>query len=199
MREPTPDLVRDFVGDITAHFGATVVDKRTAVEMHFAARVLRGLGVVCCDHFLHHFASTLGRRIYLPFEVGTPADGFALWGQVVAITHACQRVAQYDTLGIVRSVLARLGTARGLHTRRDEEAYRTVLELQFWRLGRLATARELAFAVKSLGATEADVDCADAAIDRYEDRVELGAVATHAGRFAVDWLDEHAPELGAGR
>jgi hypothetical protein len=190
--------VRDFVGDLTSHFGATVIDKRTASEMQVAARVVRFLGVDRSGDFLHYCASTIGRRIYLPFEVGTPADGFDLWGQIVAATHACQRVVQYDALGGLRLAIAYLGSAER-RVRLDAEAYRTTLELLFWRTGHVATARTVALAIRSFGATEEDVDLADATIDRYGDRVEQGAVATHAGRFAVDWLDEHAPELGAAK
>lgn len=197
MKQPAPELVRDLVVDLTSHVGATVVDKRTALEMLVAARVLRGLGAVCCDHRLNHYASTIGRRIYLPFEIGTPVDGFDLWGQSVAVAHASQRVVQHAHLGSLRAARARLD--RGWRSELAREALRTVLELHFWRTAEIPSPLELAMAVRTYATNDADLDLAAEAIDECGAAIEVRVVATAAGRFTVDWLAEHAPELGAGR
>jgi hypothetical protein len=154
-----------------------------------AARVLRLMGVVDTDAFLHHFATTIGRRIYLPFDRGTPADGWSLWGQIMVLAHECQHVAQYDALGPLRFTWQYLGSTAG-RTKLEAEAYRCQLELQHWRTGQIPSPHDLAASLRSYAVTDPDVKVAETMLAMSAESVKaggLGIASVHGGfRSAVD-------------
>jgi hypothetical protein len=197
VSEPTPERVREYFAYMIEKFGARVVDKRSAVEMQLAARVLRLLGILDADAFLHHFATTIGRRIYLPFDPGTPTDGWSLWGQIMVLAHECQHVAQYDALGPLRFTWQYLGSTAG-RTKLEAEAYRCQLELQHWRTGQIPSPHDLAASLRSYAVTDADVRVAETMLAMSAESVKAGAVINPTSRVAIDWLTLNAPELRAG-
>src|SRR5262245_36467716 len=111
---------------MTDHFGTTVIDKRGAVEMRLVARALDALGILNRERFLDSFATTIRRRIYLPFEIGGGDQG-DLWHQIVLCVHEHQHVVQHDRRGL-RYEIAYL-TDRTERARLEAEAYRCHLEL----------------------------------------------------------------------
>lgn len=55
-----------FRDEMCAAFGASVVDKRTAIEHHGIAWVLQARGILDADTYLDHYATTLGTIIAWP-------------------------------------------------------------------------------------------------------------------------------------
>ena len=53
---------------------------------------------------LKNFTTTIGRRIYTPFEVGSPKGGWDLWHQIVICVHEHQHVVQHDREGLAYEV-----------------------------------------------------------------------------------------------
>jgi hypothetical protein len=196
MIEPTPETVRAFFAHMTAKYDARLVDKRSAVEMQLAAGVLRQMGIVDANAFLHRYATTIGRRIYLPFEPGSPRDGWKLWSQITVLTHECQHIVQYDRLGPLRYTWQYLGSTAG-RTQLEAEASRCQLELHFWRTGQLLSARSLAASLRSYAVTEADLRVAETILALSGESVRRGAVINATSRAAIDWLNAYAPELRA--
>ena len=76
------------------HFRTSVINKSSALEMQLVARGLEALGIQRKDRFLKNFTTTIGRRIYTPFEVGSPKGGWDLWHQIVICVHEHQHVVQ---------------------------------------------------------------------------------------------------------
>src|SRR5262249_28101861 len=126
----TPELVRAFYKHMTGTFGASVIDKRSATEMQVVAGVLGALGIVNREEFLRRFATTIGKRIYLPFDVGDAAQGWSLWSQVAVLTHECQYIVQYNANGPL-GFSWRYLTNTAARAAFEAEAYRCQLELQW--------------------------------------------------------------------
>jgi hypothetical protein len=64
------ELVRAFWDFMTREYGSRAISKANAVEMKLAAQALGLMGVLDTEAFLRDYTTTIGRRIYVPFEPG---------------------------------------------------------------------------------------------------------------------------------
>ena len=177
------------------HYRTTVVNKRDALEMQLVAQALDALGIQSRDRFLRNFTTTLGRRIYTPFEVGSPRGGWDLWSQVVICVHEHQHVVQHDREGL--SFEVSYLADRAARARWEAEAYRSNLELHFWRYGTTPSARRISEVLGDYGCRPEDVDVAAKSLALSAVSIRKGAVINEATHVALGWLDEHVPRLRA--
>jgi len=193
--EIQPDEVVSFWRHMQERFGTTTVNKADAVEMQIVAGVLDVLGILDKERFLESFTTTLGRKIYTPFEVGSPNDGWDLWNQVVVCVHEHQHVVQHDREGL--SFEVSYVADRAARARFEAEAYRSNLEMHFWRFGTPMRSRPLAELLQDYGCRPEDVEIAAHSLALANVSVRRGAVLNESTRAALDWLDNHAPHLRA--
>lgn len=194
MAEVTPAHVLGLWEAMSARWRTTWVPKASAAEMRVAGWFLDRIGVLDRDDFRDRFTTVIGRRIYVPFHPGTPTNTHGLWSQLVVCVHEHQHVVQ----------LEREGTARFAHrylARRDAraafeaEAYACGIELDHWRFGRFPSPERLAAHLRSYGVRDVDIAAAESTLEAAVGIVSSGGTATEAGRFALDWMELHAPEL----
>lgn len=190
-----PEEVWAFWRFMQDHYRTTVVNKRDALEMQLVAQALDALGIQSRDRFLRNFTTTLGRRIYTPFEVGSPRGGWDLWSQVVICVHEHQHVVQHDRAGL--SFEVSYLADRAARARWEAEAYRSNLELHFWRYGTTPSARRIAEVLADYGCRPEDVDVAAKSLALSAVSIRKGAVINEATHVALGWLDEHVPRLRA--
>ena len=194
-RDIQPSEVRAFWKHMQAHYDTRIVDKRRAPEMTLVGEVLDLLGIQDRDRFLQHYTTTIARNIYVPFEVGVPSEHYDLWNQVVICVHEHQHVVQHDREGISSEVSYLTDSAA--RARWEAEAYRSNLELHFWRSGQMPSPRALAELLHNYGCSAADVDVATRALMLSAYPIRKGAVINEASHVAIDWLDTHVPRLRA--
>lgn len=190
-----PEEVWAFWRFMQDHFRTTVVNKRDAFEMQLVAHALDTLGVQRRDRFLRNFTTTLARRIYTPFDLGVPRGGWDLWSQVVVCVHEHQHVVQHDREGLAFEVSYLAD--RAARARWEAEAYRSNLELHFWRYGTTPSARRIAEVLTDYGCRPEDVDVATKSLALSAVSVRKGAVLNEATHVALGWLDEHVSRLRA--
>lgn len=190
-----PEEVWAFWRFMQDHYRTTVVNKRDALEMQLVAQALDALGIQSRERFLRNFTTTLGRRIYTPFEVGSPRGGWDLWSQVVICVHEHQHVVQHDREGL--SFEVSYLADRAARARWEAEAYRSNLELHFWRNGTTPSARRIAEVLGDYGCRPEDVDVAAKSLALSAVSIRKGAVINEATHVALGWLDEHVPRLRA--
>jgi hypothetical protein len=190
-----PEEVWAFWRFMQDHYRTTVVNKRDALEMQLVAQALDALGIQSRDRFLRNFTTTLGRRIYTPFDVGSPRGGWDLWSQVVICVHEHQHVVQHDREGL--SFEVSYLADRAARARWEAEAYRSNLELHFWRYGTTPSARRIAEVLGDYGCRPEDVDVAAKSLALSAVSIRKGAVINEATHVALGWLDEHVPRLRA--
>ncbi len=190
-----PEEVWAFWRFMQDHYRTTVVNKRDALEMQLVAQALDALGIQSRDRFLRNFTTTLGRRIYTPFEVGSPRGGWDLWSQVVICVHEHQHVVQHDREGL--SFEVSYLADRAARARWEAEAYRSNLELHFWRYGTTPSARRIAEVLGDYGCRPEDVDVAAKSLALSAVSIRKGAVINEATHVALGWLNEHVPRLRA--
>lgn len=93
------EVVRALWDFMTREYGTRVIAKANAVEMQLVAQALGLIGVLDPEAFLRDYTTTLGRRIYVPFEPGRATEGRSLWGQLAVCVHEHQHVEQLDREG----------------------------------------------------------------------------------------------------
>jgi hypothetical protein len=192
--QPTPELVRAFYRHMNASFGARVIAKSDAFEMRAAAWALQAMGITDGAAFLKRFASTVGRRIYVPFVVGEASEGWSLWHQIEVGAHEHQHVVQSDREGAVRFswLYVRDAAARA---RFEAEARSTNLELHFWRYGKLPPPTDWVKNLQHYALGNEHIATVKAILDSRVQTIARGGVYTEAGKAAILWLGDNASHL----
>jgi len=191
---PTPELVKDFWKHMTGVYNAEVVDKRDSALMNLIADGLSALGVTDKQAFLTRFTTTIGRRIYTPFEVGVETSLHSLWGQMVICPHECQHVAQLDEIGELQFE-ARYLISSMARAEFEVAGYRCNLEMDHWRYGKIVDVHELAGRLRGYGCSSAEISVAERMLSIAALTVNAGGVVSEAFSVAKLWLDMYAGEL----
>lgn len=196
MKDPTPEQVQKFWRYMMAVFKASVVDKRNSFEMKALSALLGKAGIIDPEKFLQHYATTIGRRIYVPFDIGVPTSEWSLWDQIVVCAHECQHINQLDWMGPLRFAWKYLGSSRG-RAHLEAEAYRCQLELHYWHTGEILPAEQIVASLKAYNVSDADVEFAATIIRMASEAVRRGAITNQASHAAIEYLDSYAHELRA--
>jgi hypothetical protein len=184
-RDVPAETVRAFAEHLEAEIGVRFVTPFPAwLSAYFSIVGMSPSGV------------TIGRTIYTSRPLGPTLPGWSGWAQIVALTHEVQHALQ----GAGRSLLERAIDYAGSTARRTEtetECLSAEMELEHWRRGEIARWWFAARA-SALGAYHVkDVDLAvcERHLRAHAPTVRRSGYVTHAGRVAIQWLDNHAPEL----
>lgn len=194
FQDVTPDEVRRFWGYMCNEYGTSVIDKRKAGEMKLVADVLGQMGVQDSATFMNNYTTTIGPRIYAPFEVGSPEGGWDLWQQMVICVHEHQHVHQYRKHGPIGFGLAYL-TSRAARTEFEIEGYTCNMEMSYWRYGKTGSPRKLAQSLRGYAVRETDIAVATEALGLAAYTIKQGGVVTEAMATAWPWLNECVSRL----
>ena len=107
--------------------------------------------------------------------------------------HEHQHVVQHDREGLAYEVSYLAD--RAARARWEAEAYRSNLEMQFWRTGTTPAAQRTASVLKDYGCRDEDIEVAAKSLALSALSVKKGAVINEATHVALGWLDEHVPRL----
>jgi hypothetical protein len=159
--------------------------------MLVAAQALRIMGILDAETFLRNYTTTIGRRIYVPFEPGRAANGWSLWDQIEVCVHEHQHVVQLDRDGWAK-FCAKYLLSSASRAAYEAEAYACDMELCFWRSGEVLDPHTLANKLQSYGCSPGDIAVAEAALRSSAATVRRGGLINAATQKAVPWLSEHA-------
>lgn len=193
LTEPSPEMVQAFWSFLEAVHGATRVDKNNAPEMQLLADLLQLLGIQDRQSFLTNFTTTIGTRIYTPFEVGVPTREYPLWAQMVIAVHEHQHVYQYRAEGI--EYMTRYLASGIERADYEAEAYRTRAELDWWRFGTLDSVDDLADHLLAYNCTPAQIGLAHEILQLTEETIQQGGLVSDTTATAIEWLEANAPAL----
>lgn len=194
MAQLTPMTVRALWDYLERRYNSEVVDKRRAPEMWAAAWFVKRFAKIPVGVFMSRYATTIGRRIYVPFTIGQPEPGFPLWTQCLLAVHEHQHIEQVKRHGWFRFVLRYLGSSRA-RSMFEADAYRTALELEHWRSGTILSPALYASKLRDYGASADDIKAAEQILISTARSIKRGAIITPAAKIAIAWLNEHAPDL----
>lgn len=93
--EITPEFVRTLWGHLEDEHRSKVIPKAESWIMKIASRISARRTSMTREEFLTNYATTIGRRIYLPFELGVDAPRWSLRTQALLGTHEHTHVVQW--------------------------------------------------------------------------------------------------------
>jgi hypothetical protein len=146
--------------------------------------------------FMAEFTTTVGHGIYIPFVVGVPSGAYNLWRQVQLCVHEHQHVVQYDRDGSVVFGFKYLFN-KAARTAYEVEAYRSDMELQWWRDKTIPDPKWMASRLSSYGVDAANIRTAEIMLISTAITVRSGGVANVASKKAIAWLNANAPGIRA--
>jgi len=189
--------VRAYAGHMARTFGASIAPKAASQTMRAAGLALRVLGIGLGERFMSHVVTTMGSTIFVPFELGQPSDAWSPWQQIETLAHECQHIVDGRRGGLARDVGYLLDTSE--RTYAEATAVTTSMELHHWRYGTIEGwwTRTRAESMHGYGVSDADVTHIHTHLLAAAPTIRRGGLITEAGRAAISWLDEHAPELRA--
>lgn len=176
------DDVVAFYGYMKKKFGTMVIEKADAVEMRVVAASLALMGIMDVQKFLKKYATTVGNRVYVPFEVGS--DEVSLVDQIALLVHEHVHVGQFEANGFVPEYLLNSGK-RALH---ECSAYRATMEMVFYLTGRCPSPSKLAKGLKAYMCSDEDIAVADKYLNLASEVVKGSGVITEESKVAIAWL-----------
>ena len=183
----TSELVLDYHEYMAKKLKAIVIYKPDAPEMQAAAWALDLMGITSKKYFLEHFAMTVGRRIYVPWEPGDAGSTKGLAFQVRVLAHECQHVVQYrnDERFALRYLLSK---SRRAHY--EAQAMHCDLELFHYIYGKPMAVERLTQHLKHYRIRRADRAVARQDLEIYNQAVERKQISTKPGKAAIRWLQK---------
>jgi len=177
-------------------FGSSVVEKDQAMVMKLTAALLGGLGIMDPAHFMHNFVTTLGKTIYIPFELGVEGEGglWSLWSQVRVCVHEHQHVVQADREGMP-VFGSRYLTSPSYRAGYEAEAFGCDMEMEFWRTGTILDVAQRCAVLQDYGCKPEDIEQAAAMLEVRAGVVGQGVVENQASITAIAWLEANVTGL----
>lgn len=186
--DPTPEDVREFWKAMSAKWDTTRIDKASSTDMKAVAEVLDLLGVINQQDFMRRFTTTIGNRIYTPFEPGTPTSAWSLWEQIKVGVHEHEHIRQDRAAGGLEFEWDYL-TSSAKRAHYEAEAYRTAMVLDWRYQGRMPDPKALAELLKNYGCSSTDITVVEQMLRLSVPSIKAGAMASDVCRWAVAWLD----------
>lgn len=192
----TPELTKAFWAHMQNEFGSSVEEKNDAAVMEVAAALLDALNIQDKEHFMKDFVTTLGKVIYIPFEIGVvgPDSRWQLWNQVRVCVHEHQHVVQGEREGWV-TFGSRYLTSSSFRAGYEAEAYGCDLEMEFWRTEDILDIGQRVSMLKDYGCKPEDIEQAKQMLTIRAGVVAQGVVENLASVKAITWLETNVPGL----
>lgn len=182
--------VKAFWAYMCKKYNCTVIDKKSADEMKIVAWFLDLMDITDDSEFLDKYATTIGRRIYVPFEIGK-GNYWQLLQQVAVCVHECQHVVQYsrDKSKFVFSYLY----SDAARTHYETDAMRCNMEMYWFFTSRLLSASSLANKLRYYGVGSADRRVAKKHLVISGEVVKRGGVVMGPSKVAIKWWKRRVP------
>ncbi|MCP4678293.1 MAG: hypothetical protein GY854_22830, partial [Deltaproteobacteria bacterium] len=129
-----------------------------------------------------------------PFIIGEPNDKWDLKSQLDTCVHEHVHVDQLIRHGFARYAYRYLfSTAK--RSMYEAEAYRSNMEMYFWRYGRLPSVKKLAAKLKNYGCRSVDIKAVEKYLAASAMAVKQGAIINRASQIGIRWLERNSPGL----
>jgi hypothetical protein len=167
------------------------VAKSGSIPMQAAGWALNTMGIMDASTFLRDYTTTIGKTIYVPFEIGVPRSEDDLWqNQVVTCVHEHMHVIQFTRDGkwvfCSRYLLSK--AARALY---EAEAYRCDMEMAYWRSAVMPSPKELAQNLTHYGCSPLDIEVAEKYLMASAQTIQHGGIISEPSKEAIRWLQDN--------
>jgi hypothetical protein len=195
-----PVTVQEFWKYMQGEYHSKVVAKNDSDFMELAGGVLELLKIQDKQTFMTRFTTTIGRTVYIPFEIGVENAYYDLWGQIRVCVHEHEHIVQGDRDGwiVFDGKYVASTTSRATY---EAEAYGCDMEMEFWHRGPtfdlVQFGNDRAEGLRNYGCPAAAIEMAKQILTIRAGIVSQGVVETNSAQRAIAWLEKNRPELKA--
>jgi hypothetical protein len=187
--EPFPADVQDFWSFMLARHGMTLVNKNDSKMMQIVGESLDLMGIQDKDDFMKKYTTSVLGRVFTPFELGVPMEGWSLWNQIRVCPHEIRHDVQRKNNGCLGFEwdYTTNSASRASH---ECDALSVDMLLEWRYQDRMLSPHELAVGLKGYACTDEDVEVSEKQLQMIAKMIRRGAILPDPAKEACDWLNE---------
>lgn len=164
-----------------------VIDKDDAKEMQLVGWALDTMGIQDQDDFLNNYTTTIGSKIYVPFEIGVGTQRQRV-GQIITCAHECQHVLQSrrDPMYEIKYL-----TNDASRTLFEVDAYQVNMEIHWWFYRKLLSPAVMANTLKGYSIGAANRRVAKRQFISSSKMIQYGGVTTGTAIKTIRWCNRN--------
>jgi len=187
MPQVSGDQVRLYWKYMQKQYRFKVVDKDDAGEMQLIGWALDTMGIQDQDYFLHNYTTTVGSKIYIPFEVGVGTQK-QLVGQIMTCAHECQHIVQSRRDPMYEIKYLTSDAARTLY---EVDAYQANMEIHWWWYQKTLNPTILVNTLKGYSIDAPNRRVAKKRFISANKMIEYGGVTTGTAIKTIRWCNRN--------
>jgi hypothetical protein len=179
--ELTPQMTKDFWDYMSDLYGTKILSKKDSSVGSF----LSLMKIQDKEKFMSKYTTTIGKTIYVSFDIGGTTDKNVLASQISTCVHEHQHVVQYNRGGF--DFTLEYVFQHDQRAKLEAEAYSTNIEIYHWYTGKL-----------DYGCDANDVLVAEKIMNANVKIIKYGGIIHEASKEAIAWLNKNAGTLKKG-
>jgi hypothetical protein len=196
--DPDREVVHGLWMSLAVRYRTQLIPKKVAMEMVLLDKIASRFGFADGASFLESYATTLGRRIYVPFGIGIPDPEWPLWSQIGTALHEHQHVVQMVRAGGLPAYARDYLLSSAKRASLEADAYACNLFVTYQRYGEVPDTA-IDWVIRSLEdayyVTTKDLSVVRAMLKSYAAAIESGGVPNEVCKIATIWMQKNAPHL----
>lgn len=183
------ELVVDFWNFMAKEYGTTTVDKRDSSFMKTVSSVLDLMKITNKETFMANYSTTLGHKIYIPFQVGQTSTKFTFENQIACCVHEHMHVELFESEGFSYNLNYALN-----HSKRaiyEAKAYTTNFEMYFHHTGEMLDPVYVSKKILSYGCNEEDVSVVRKILESNAKTIKYGGIINRPSAIAIEWFEKN--------
>ena len=194
--ELTPQMVKDFYNYMSGLYGTKIVSKKDSNFMKVVGAFLGLMKIQDKETFMSKYTTTIGKTIYVSFDIGGTTDKNVLESQFSTCVHEHQHVVQYNRSGF--DFMLEYLFQHDQRAKYEAEAYSTNIEIYHWYTNKLLDTKDLANKLLDYGCDANDVLVAKKIMDANVKVIQYGGIIHESSKEAIAWLNKNAGSLKRG-
>jgi hypothetical protein len=191
--ELTPELVKDFWRYMSEEYGTKIVTKKDSSFMSAVGSFLGLMKIQDKEKFMNKYTTTIGKTIYVSFEIGGTTDKNILANQISTCVHEHQHVVQYKKSGF--DFMLEYLFQHDQRAKLEAAAYSTNMEIYYWYTGKMLDTAKLATKLSDYGCDKADIVVADTIMRTNAMVIKRGGIIHESSKKAIAWLNCFAKDI----
>lgn len=191
--ELTSELVKDFWKHMSNVYGSKIVTKKDSNFMKAVGSFLGLMKIQDKEKFMNRYTTTIGKTIYVNFDIGGTTDKKVLAEQNSICVHEHQHVIQYKKDGF--KFMFDYLFKHEQRAKLEAEAYSTNLEMYYWYTGKILDIKKLAVKLLNYDCDAIDVSVMEVILRANALTIQHGGIISEASKEAINWLNTFAKDV----
>lgn len=182
-------LVIDFWKFMANEYGSTTHDKRDSSFMKSIGSILNLMNILDKEKFLSNYATTIGTKIYTPFQIGQTSTKFSFENQIACCVHEHMHVELFKLYGFSYNLNYVLD-----HSKRaiyEAQAYTTNFEMYYYSTGELLDPDYVSKKILAYGCNNDDVAVVKKILESNLKTIKYGGIISRPSAIAIEWFENN--------